>query len=622
MAKRSSSRPPVDRSSARETSSGPSRFRLAPSPTSLLAILLAAGVILLAFSPVLRAGFFEVDDPIYVVRNPNLTLGLTPAGIGWAFTTTGAANYHPLTWVSLLVDHRLFGLDPAGYHLTNLLLHVANAGLVFLLFRRLGLAGWRSALAAGLFALHPLRVESVAWVSERKDVLSACLGLMALLAYVEYARRPSPVRYLASALLLTLGLLAKPMLVTFPVLFLLLDAWPLRRFRPAGEADGGTSGPAFPPASARWLVVEKLPLLGIVTIFSAATLVAQHAGGAVRSLGQQGLAGRFANVPIAYVRYLGKTLWPRDLIVFYPFPLGGWAAWQVAASATVLVAVTFLAWRIRRTSPWLLVGWLWFLVALTPVIGIVQVATQSLADRYTYLPSLGLILMAVGSLPDRYVRTARDRAILAFTAGVVLASLAVLTFARAREWHDSRTLLTQAVRVSPENTMAIYFLGVVLQDAGENGLAWDHYQRVLDLIPDDSPRAWEWNALAHHRLGVILQATGREGGATYQYFRALEVDPDLQDARYNSAIILQRHGQLGPAREAYERVLRAAPERTDAHNNLGLVLQATGDWAGAERHFREALRIAPQNRAAVVNLEALVAARKAPQTAPASQRGE
>src|SRR6059036_456916 len=393
--------------------------------------LAIAGLVVLGtlavFAPALRHGFVNYDDPEYVTENPRVRAGLSWAGLGWAFAAPHAANWHPLTWLSHMLDAQLFGLAPAGHHATSVLLHATSAALLFEVLAGMTGTPWRSAFVAAVFALHPLRVESVAWVSERKDVLAGFFWMLALAAYARYARRRGAADYVLVVAAFVLGLLAKPMVVTLPLVLLLLDVWPLRR----------------PWTIA--LVWEKLPLVLLAAAASALTVVAQRGAGAMASLESLPLAARMAEAVVAFRAYLEKTFWPARLAVFYPhrpLPIG-----EVAASCVVLLVVSALAIRERRRRPWLLVGWLWYLVALLPVVGLVKVGEQAMADRFSYLPQIGVLLMIAWAAAD----AGGSRAVASAGGVVALAACVALTARQLDIWRDSVSLFAHASAVSRDN---------------------------------------------------------------------------------------------------------------------------------------------------------------------------
>src|SRR5688572_17648286 len=428
--------------------------------------LLLAALSVFAFWPVLGNGFVEIDDPDYVTDNARVQQGLTPSGLLWAWTTVHAANWHPLTWMSHMLDWELHGPDPMGHHLSSLLLHIASAVVLFLALERATRSPARSAVVAALFAVHPLHVESVAWVAERKDVLSTFFWMLATWAYVRFVEAPGTARYLLVIAAFAVGLTAKPMLVTLPFTLLLLDLWPLSRWK---LRDANGSGGPLP-----WpLLREKVPLFALSIASCAATILAQRSGRAVATLDTFSPASRLGNAALSYATYLWKTLWPSGLSFYYPHS-SGLGPWRIGLSALVLAAVTAAVFRARSRRPYLLVGWLWFVGTLVPVIGLVQVGSQAMANRYTYVPLVGLFLVAAWGVPDlveslqqrRGTRAEGPRG-LALPAVVLLLALAVASRAETRHWRDSASLFERALQVSPDNHMAHFGLGLVLSREGK-----------------------------------------------------------------------------------------------------------------------------------------------------------
>ena len=543
------------------------------------ACLLLIGATGIAFAPVLDNDFFNLDDPEYVTDNPHVWGGLTFPNIGWAFTTFHAANWHPLTWLSLQLDveiNRLTlgeadGLAPSGFHRTNLVLHGTNALLLFLAWRGLTGAVWRSAFLAALFAVHPLHVESVAWVAERKDVLSTFFWMVTLLVYTGFVRRPGVGRYLAVVLVLALGLLAKPMLVTLPFVLLLLDYWPLGRFR-AGQ-------PGY-SISWRGAILEKIPLFALAAADGVMTLLAQSKGKLVTSLEEVRFLARVGNALVAYLRYLGLTLWPHDLAVYYPHPRDRLSAWAVAGAAALLATLTALALALARRRPYLAVGWLWYLGTLLPVIGLVQVATQALADRYTYVPLIGLFLIISWGLPDLASRWGLSPVALAPPALIVLVVLIAATRVQVGYWRDSIPLWKHTLDVTKQNYVAHSNLGAALLSRGKPEEALRHFKAALELRPD----------LAGMQVGVggVLLDQRKPAEAIPYFLRALETDPDDPRTHLYLAIAYRSRRQNEDAVRQFLEALRLHPELGEAHYGLALVYLDQDELAEAERHFTAA----------------------------------
>ncbi len=508
--------------------------------------LVAAALCLLAVAVFWRTGsfgFVAFDDPKYVLDNPHVLAGLSWSGVRWAFSTTWAANWHPLTWLSLMLDVEVFGPDPGWLHRANLFWHCAGTVLLFLVLRSATGSLWRPALVAALFGVHPLHVESVAWIAERKDVLSAFFWLAAMAAWVRYARRPSAGRYLLVAGAMTLGLLAKPMVVTLPAVLLLLDVWPL------GRADPARHWRSWAPR----LLFEKAPLLALSIASSAMTLMAQSAGGAVAASARLPPAARIGNALVAWVWYLWKSFWPTSLTAFHPHPAlspGGIPAWAVAGAALVLAAISALAWRERGRRPWLAAGWGWYLVTLLPVIGLVQVGRQGVADRYAYLPLVGVFLALAWSLP---AASALSRAAAAAGASAAVISLAVAARAQVETWRDTASLFSHATAVDPDNWLAWGSLGVWHFDGGRRDEA---LRAFLEAV-----RAAPWDADGWANVAACHAAEGRWGQAADALERAVALRPGDEDDLGHLAIAAARAGRPGRAAEVLLLLRRASPPR-------------------------------------------------------------
>jgi tetratricopeptide (TPR) repeat protein len=563
-----------------------------PRSTAVLALGLAA-LVLAVFGQTVGFDFVRFDDDGYVTENATLLEGLGPETFRWAWTTGAMSNWHPLTWLSYLLDFELHGLDPAGYHATNVALHLLNTLLLFGWLRSATGSEGRSALVAALFAVHPLHVESVAWISERKDVLSGLFGISSLWAYLAYARRGGAWRYAAVAMLLALGLASKPMLVTFPLLYLLLDLWPLGRTGLASPASAASGGPRT--RSPGFLVLEKLPLLALSAAASVLAYRAQRGSGTVLQEAVLPLGVRLANAVHAYAWYVGKALWPSGLCAHYPHPFlpdrGGEAlgAGLVVACALLLVLLTGAALLAARRLPALVVGWLWFLGTLVPVIGLVQVSLQGHADRYTYLPLIGLSIAGVWSgaaLARRWAGSSRRAGAwcAAVATGLVLASSAA-AWQQTRTWRDSETLFRHALDVAPSNGLVHTQLGLALAASGRDAAAIPHFDRALALAPDwPLPR---FHRGISHLRGGSLEASERD-------FRiAVALTPDVTEVRTNLAGVLVLRGRSDEAVEHYRRVLEARPSDRAVRLALGRALQLSERPDEAIAVYREGLKIEP-----------------------------
>jgi tetratricopeptide (TPR) repeat protein len=583
-----------------------------------LAAAALGGLTFAAFVPALRCGFVNFDDPQYVTKNRRVKDGLSAGGAAWAFITFENANWHPLTWLSLQLDATLWKgpggkLDPRGFHLTNVLLHAANAALLFLALRALTGAHWRSLAVALLFAVHPLRVESVAWVSERKDVLCALFGLLALWAYAGYATAPSLRRYLAVAVPFALSLMAKPMLVTLPCLLLVLDWWPLARARAAKEV-----GSLF--ETWRPLVAEKLPLFALVAASCVVTARAQAEGRAVMSLEVFRPAVREGNALLGYAAYLCMTVWPNDLAIYYPHPGEELPLDRTAAAALLLAALTAGAVALRRRAPYLLAGWLWYVGTLVPVIGLVQVGGQAYADRYTYVPQVGLLIAVCWGAAG--LARARPRWVRAAVGGAGVAAaavLAVLTWKQLQFWHDSLTLWERDLAVARPCLTSVINLGEALEEHGRLAEATERFREAVGLAPNDLQACYDlgnallkqgmveeaaahlkWacridpkSASAHVRLGDALARLRRPEEAVRQYEEGLLLAPDMSSAHCNLGQVQATLGRLDDAARSFRKAIALRPDFAEAHYNLGTALEIRGDLEGAARCFAEAAAVSP-----------------------------
>jgi tetratricopeptide (TPR) repeat protein len=537
------------------------------------AALLAAGTFL-AFVPALNDGFINLDDPHYVVDNPHVSGGLSPENIRWAFVTYKPHYWHPLTWLSLQLDASLWWPNPLGFHLTNMLLHALNAALLFIALRSLTGAIVRSVIAAALFAVHPLRVESVVWVTERKDVLGTLFGLLALWAYAEFARRSSVRAYLALVAAFALSLMCKPMLVTLPCLLLVLDWWPLSRWQ---------------SVSWRRLLVEKLPLFALTAASAAFTFRGHLEKGPVVGLEHMPLAVRCGNAAVAYVTYLAKTVWPENLAIYYPHPLHAYAtnsgrvAGQGIAAGLVLVALTAAAVWLRRRAPYLLAGWLWFLGTLVPVIGIVQVGQQAYADRFTYFPQIGiLVAVAWGTAA---LAASQPRLALA-AAGAVVLTLALVTQSQLAYWRDPVTLWEHSMAVTGENPTALSNLADALAARNQYDAAIRQYRRAVDFEPEF--------AGTHDNLANALVKAGKFDEAVREYEEALRLDPNAEGVLLNLGLVEARRGNLSQAVKRFSEAIQARPDYAEAHSNLAIVYTKLGQRDAAGREYAAAVRADPR----------------------------
>ncbi|MFA6147284.1 MAG: tetratricopeptide repeat protein [bacterium] len=537
--------------------------------------------------------FILLDDEPLLLKNPALQGGLTMEGVRWAFTTDMDAGWIPLTWLSRMLDVTLFGMNAGGHHLVNVLLHLLNTLLLFRVLREATGKTWGSGFVAALFAVHPLHVESVAWVTERKDVLAAFFWMLSLGAYVRYAARPGAARYGAVVLFFALGLLSKPIVVTLPFVLLLLDYWPLRRLWPSPDSpDGPPSG--FSPATPGRLVLEKLPLFFLSAAISVITYSSQKGIGAVTPFDSNPLWARAGNAVQSYVLYLRKAVWPSDLAIFYPHPGTNLVPWKTVAAGLVLCLAT--AWVIRnvRGRRWLAVGWFWYLGMLVPVIGLVQVGGNAMADRCAYLPMIGIYLIAAWGAGELAARFKVPDPATAAAAFVCLLALTTCAWVQAGYWRGSDPLFRRALEVTKENWLAHGSLGLNASLAGRDGEAEVHYREALRIrpyLPD-----------VHNGLGEVLDRQGRTEEAIPNFREELRIQPRFVPAFYNLGVACYRTGKVEEAAACFRETLRILPDHPEAHNNLGVVLSDAGSDDEAIEHFRAALRVRPAYAEAHRNL--------------------
>ena len=575
---------------------------------SLLAITTAG-----LYGQVVGFDFINFDDPDYVQNNPHVQAGLSVEGIGWAFTFTDVPLWQPLTWLSLMLDAQLFGPGAGGFHATNVLLHIINTLLLFFLLRSMTGAVWPSAFVAALFAMHPLRVESVAWVVERKDVLSTCFGFMSVWTYARYAAGGKSSHYLLTLVFMAMSLMAKPMLVTLPFLLLLLDLWPLKRL--AGV--NGTSNPGVVS-----LVVEKIPLMVLSFLSSAMTIVFPQKAGTVYSLEALPLLMRIGNAAVSYVRYIGKMFWPSELCVLYLHPMfpGGLSLelWMQIVAAIALFGISGLAIALRRHR-YLLTGWFWFLGTLVPVIGLAQVGEQAMADRFAYFPLIGLFIIVAWGFRDMIEHwhwpQIPVRPIATTAAVCLLAALTAISWAQLRHWRDSESLFNHALKLNPDNWIIHNHLASVLSGRQRLDEAVDHYRRAVELRPQ--------YAEAHNNLCPVLGAQGEFDEAIKHGQTALRFHPNYPEAHFHLAVAFEAQGELDDAIDHYRKGLQTRDDQVaslkladvlsakgmldeaisnyqqavtiqpspEVYYSLGSALRKNGDLAAAERAYRDALEL-------------------------------
>jgi tetratricopeptide (TPR) repeat protein len=587
--------------SERRDSRNRSRWVVAGTVSIFLAV-----IVWIAFGQAVRNRFVSYDDYNYVVLNPKVTHGLTLDGIQWALTHMHASNWHPLTTISHMLDCQLFGLQPWGHHLTNILLHAAAAVLLFLAFRELTGELWPSLLVAAVFAVHPLRVESVAWVSERKDVLSGVFFMLILWAYARYARGNGArsFRYIAVVLLFALGLMCKPTLVTVPFVLLLLDYWPLRRGEPSASIGRGIATDTWPR-----LIVEKLPLFVLSAASCVATLLAQKQ--ALEGSLKPPVGERVGNALISYIAYLGQMIWPARLAVLYPYPEANLKVPQVILALLLLLTISLAFFLQRKKYPFLLVGWLWYLGMLVPMIGIVQVGSQVRADRYTYLPQIGLYVLVVWSATELFHRRRRTRKILVITAVLMIIALTTRSYLQVSYWRDSETLWKHCIASTSNNYIVHNNLAYTLSQSGRFAEAIAECQKALKIKPDF--------AAAHNNLGAaLLQNKQRVDGARGQngavdeaiehYRKALQIKPDFTKAHINLGYALLQKGQIDEAIPHFQKALETQPNNAEAETSLGNALLQKRQVNEAIAHCQRALQIDPDYPEARYNLGNALAA--------------
>ena len=527
------------------------------------------------FGQTLRHEFVNYDDDLYVYDNPFISRGVTLAGADWAITHPHGGNWHPLTSLSHMLDCQIYGLNPAGHHGTNVLFHMATVILLFLVLRQMTGSLWRSAFVAAVFAIHPLRVESVAWVSERKDVLSGFFFMLTLGAYLRYVRRPfSTMRYAAVAVFFTLGLMSKAMLVTLPFVLLLLDFWPLKRFQTL-ETKKTIGRP----------ILEKIPLLLLSAVFCGVTVWAQR--GAISSDTALPVSWRFGNAFCSYAVYIKQLVFPSGLAPFYPHPETGLSLWKIGASVVLLTGISWGVFAGRKKYPHLTVGWLWYLGMLVPVIGIMQVGSQAHADRYTYLSQIGLVIMATWLAADWCAALRYRRAVLSAAAAVVLTILTITAHRQTRYWRDSFSLWTHTLACTDRNDAAHYNLGSVFDQRGQFDKAIPHFEEALRIRPND--------ARGYCYLGALFTKQGQFQKALPYLEKALQINPGFADTHYNLGVVFEQQGQLDKAIPHFEKALEINPDFAEAHAALGALFLRQGRFQKAISHFEAVLRIRPDS---------------------------
>lgn len=572
----------------KKTSQLPKKRSRILQPRDVVAIGLLVILTLAVFWQILGFDFVDFDDMDYVVNNFHLQQGFTPHNVVWAMRTFACGNWHPMVWISLLIDHELSGMDPMVYHLSNLLLHLANALLLFWILRRMTGSVWRSAFVAALFAVHPTHVESVAWVSERKDVLSALFWMLTIWAYMGYVKKPGIGKYVLMTVVFIIGLMSKLMLASLPIVLLLLDLWPLGRLDAKNMA-----------SSIRRLAFEKIPLVVITAGVTIITFVAQRSGRMVQSMEMVTAASRIENFFAGYFHYLVKAAFPVKLGILYPY-IHSRPIWEVAGMALLLIAITVFTIRAWKTHPYLAVGWLWFIITMLPVIGLVKLGKESYPDRYTYVPLIGLFIMVAWGAAAIVARMGRPwlRYATGVLAIVIVCCCAVLSYNQAGYWKNNMALFGHAVEVSPDSSNARMYYASILNQNGDWQSAEVQINKAIELDPK--------SAEAYFTYGVMLEQHGLQDKAMRQYEEAIRVYPKLSEAHNNLGMALVNRGKLDEGKSHYEAALSAMPNLAPARINLAAIYIQQNEFSKAESELNRLL----ENRDDLSDLELSMAYQK------------
>jgi len=582
--------------------------KLTSRTAALLICFALAAIVWGVFGQTLRYEFVNFDDNRYVYDNPDVELGLSPSGIEQAFTQRYVAIWLPLTMLSYQLDYELSGMNPAAFHRTNVLLHMASATALFLVLRAMTGSLWRSAFVAALFAIHPLRAESVAWISERKDVLSGFFFMLTLGAYTRYVRaakgkwQSTSRHYLLIVLFFVLGLLAKPMLITLPFVLLLLDFWPLRRFSTATSdvSYGGQARNRVETAGIKKLILEKAPFLLLSGVFCAVAIWTERD---IITLDKDvTLLWRIGNAAVSYIVYIKQTIVPTGLAVFYPHLGTELPLWQISASFLLLAMISLTAILFRNRRPYLVVGWLWYLGMLVPVIGILPAWLYAYADRYTYLPQIGLSILLTWTIADLSVRWRHRRVILGAAALLVMTGLGAGAWIQTSTWRNGETLWTHILKQTEDNQIANYNLAKALERNGKTKLAIEQFQRALLFWPEDT------EALIN--LGCIFAEKNELKKASELFWRTLEIKPDSPEAHTNLGIVLAKQGEIERGIEHLQQALKLKPDYLQAHINLGVFLMRQEKTEAAIKHYHQALEIEPDSADTHYNLGVALAKQK------------
>jgi tetratricopeptide (TPR) repeat protein len=541
--------------------------------------------------------FLGYDDNMYVTDNLTVKAGLTKESVMWAFTTSSYFNWHPMTWLSHIFDYQFYGLNPKGHHLTNLFFHIANTLILFMVLLRMTGTLWQCGFVAAMFALHPINVESVAWIAARKDVLSTLFWLLTMWAYIHYANKPSIKRFGLVFLFFALGLMSKAMLVTLPFVLFLLDYWPLGRlkFGQIKDSDGSTKNNIAIKSEILCLVREKIPLFLLVVGASIVTFISQKSVNAIQSMGSLSFSTRLTNAMVSYLEYLKKALWPKALAVFYPHPGNTLVVWKGMLCGIALVGITVIAIRLLRKAPYFAVGWFWYLGTLVPVIGIVQVGGQAMADRYAYVPLIGIFIVVAWGLPELMAKWSSRGKVLAILAAMWIPTLMLMTWVQVGHWKNNITIFKHAIRVTDDNAIAHNNLGMALFDKRKLEESISHFMTAIKINP--------YYANPHYNLGNALLGTRRTKEAIFHYKTAIKLNPYDVDAHYNLGNALLGTRRTKEAIFHYKTAIKLNPYDVDAHYNLGFALAQKGNLREAVSHYRETVRLRPDHLSARKNLE-------------------
>ena len=540
---------------------------------------------LIVYGQVCRNGFVGYDDPFYITNNPHVKGGITPESIIWAFTTTVSANWHPLTWLSHMLDCQLFGVNPLWHHLTSVLFHIANTLLLFRILKRMTSEIWTSAFVAAAFALHPLHVESVAWAAERKDVLSGLFWMLTIASYIRYTEHRSTGRYLLVFLVLGLGLLAKPMLVTLPFVLLLLDYWPLGRLQ-WGHQFGRQRQPTWR------LIVEKVPMFVLSAVSSVIAYAVQQSTGAMELGKSYPLGFRISNAVVSYIAYIGKIIYPSRLAVLYPYPQDGLPLWQPIVSFLMLVVIS--AGVIYAGRRYLATGWFWYIGTLVPVIGLVQIGNQAMADRYTYLPSIGIFIMVAWGIAELSAKWRHRGIVLGICAGVVLTALSICTLLQTRYWQNDLALYERAISVTENNYIMHSNYGTSLSEERRDNEALKHLRIALQINPS--------YYYAHYGIGTVFLKQGKFAEAIECFNKALRFKPGYHRACFDMGMAFSKQGKYEDAINCFNKALKTKPDWAEAHYEMGRAFYLQGNRQSALEQCTEALRIKPDYTIARITL--------------------